>query len=112
MGSEERLNFLWNPNLNEWEKAPAAVLTERMVAVGQVGAAGAHKLYWIDCNPSAGNSVWELTDDTDGSTAIVLDEFHTARESHVSNFSPPIPFDNGIYLKTFTLMTSITFGYI
>lgn len=104
-------NWLWNPATLEWEKAPAAVLTIRIVAVGQV-IAGAHKLYWVSCNPSAGLSVWELTDDTDGLSALRLDHYHTARESHNTNLIPPRQFINGIYLKTFTNMTSMTFGYV
>lgn len=90
---------------------PASVTTKRMVGAGQV-VAGTHKLYWIDCNPSAGNSVWELSDDTDGLSATVLDEFHTSRESHMINLNPPMPFTTGVYLKVFTNMTSVTFGYV
>jgi len=101
----------WDEANNIWVKVPAVVATNRLVAVGQV-IAGAHKLYWIKCNPSAGNSVWELSDDTTGLTATVLDEFHTAKEGHTDNFLPPMPFTTGIYLKTFTNMTSLIFGYI
>jgi len=115
MSLEEQLmgNFNWvfDTANDVWLPAPAAVKTERKIATGQV-VTGAHKLYWLKCNPSAGNSVWELTDDTDGSTAVVLDCFHTSREGHVSSYSPPMQFNNGIYLKTFTNMTSMVFAYV
>jgi len=104
-------NWLWNHISFLWEKAPACVTTKRLTGTGQV-AAGAHKLYWIKCNPGAGNSVWELSDDTTGLTATVLDEFHTSREGHTDNFFPPMPFATGIYLKTVTNMTSMVFGYV
>lgn len=100
----------WNHITNVWDKVPAVVTTVRMVAAGQV-AAGAHKLHWVDCNPSAGNSVWALTDAIAALGAIVLDEFHTARNSHCINLSPPMDFSVGIYLETFTNMTSVTFGF-
>lgn len=103
--------WLWDYANEVWVKAPASVITKRLVATGQV-VAGEHKLYWLKCNPSAGNSVWELTDDTDGLTAVVLDCFHTSKEGHVSQYSPPMQFTTGIYLKTFTNMTSMVFGYI
>lgn len=90
--------------------AKAAVYTNRMVAVGQV-VAGTRYLHWVKCNPGAGNSLWELSDDLNGLSATVLDEFHTAREGHTDNFIPAMKFANGIYLKTFTNMTSITFGF-
>lgn len=103
--------WVWNHITEDWEKVPACVTTKRMIGTGQV-IAGAHKLYWISCNPSAGLSVWELTDDTTGLTALVLDHYHTARESHNTNLVPPKQFATGIYLKTFTNMTSMVFGYI
>lgn len=89
----------------------AVVTTKRMVAVGQV-VTGGHLLCWLSCNPSAGLSVWELTDNTDGALPLVLDHYHTDRESHNTNLIPPMPFARGIYLKTFTNMTSVIFGYI
>jgi len=103
--------WYWNRPVGEWEKAPSRVTTKRMVAAGQV-VAGEHKLYWVSCNPSAGNSLWELTDAIAALGAVELDCFHTAKEGHVSNYLPPMQFDTGIYLETFTNMTSITFGYL
>lgn len=103
--------WLWDDANGVWEEAPASVVTVRLVAVGQV-IAGAHKLYWISCNPSVAASVWELTDDLDGLGAIVLDHYHADREGHNTNLIPPKQFATGIYLKTFTNMTSITFGYL
>ncbi|MBA7551629.1 hypothetical protein ES705_44177 [subsurface metagenome] len=101
----------WNYILDKWEKVPASVLSIRKVGAGLV-IAGAHKLYWISCNPSVAASEWELTDDLDGSGDIELDHHHPERESHNTNLVPPKQFTTGIYLKTYTNMTSITFGYI
>ena len=101
----------WNHITEEWEKEPAVVTAKRMVATGQV-VAGAHKLYWLNLNPSAGNSLLELTDDTAGGGAVLYDCFHTGKEAHVHSLSPPMLFDDGIYLETFTNMTAITFGYV
>jgi len=70
------------------------------------------KLYWISCNPSVAASVWELTDDLDGLGDTVLDHYHATRDSHNTNLVPPKYFATGIYLKTFTNMTSMTFGYV
>lgn len=103
--------WLWDDANEVWEKAPASVVTKRMVGVGQV-IAGAHKLYWISCNPSVAASVWELSDDTTGLTATVLDHYHATRDGHNTNLIPPKQFAVGIYLKTFTNMTSMTFGYV
>jgi len=111
MAGEQVAIWLWNDALNKWEKAPSAVVTKRMVAVGQV-IAGAHKLYWVSCNPGAGNSLWELTDAIAALGAVVLDCFSTSRESKLGVLSPPMPFATGIYLETFTAITSITFGYV
>lgn len=101
----------WDEANSEWVKQPAVVTTKRMTATGQV-ISGAHKLYWINVNPSAGNSLLELTDDTAVSGTVVYDCFHTGKEAHMHSFSPPMPFSDGIYLETFTNMTSVIFGYI
>ena len=103
--------YLWDKANNAWEEAPASVVTKRMVAVGQV-VTGKHKLYWMNMNPSVASSVTELTDDLDGLGAVVLDHFDTARDGHTLDYSPPMQFATGIYPKTFTNLTSITFGYI
>jgi len=103
--------YVWNHITEEWKKAPAVVDSIRLTAI-DTGIAGAHKLYWIACDPSAGNSVWELSDDTDGSTATVLSCFSTNRETKGFVFNPPMNFVTGIYIKVFTNMTSMTFGYI
>jgi len=103
--------WLWNHITNEWEKAPAVVTTIRLVAAGQV-AAGAHKLYWLHMNPSAGNSILELTDAIAALGAVIYDDFHTAKEGHIHTLNPPMPFSTGIYLETFTNMTSVLFGYV
>ena len=105
--------FLWNydPVSEEWVKVPACVRLKRMTEAGQV-VSGARKLYWISCNPSVAASEWELTDDLDGLSDVLLDHHHPERESHNTNLVPPAKFSTGIYLKTFTNMTSMTFGYV
>ena len=101
----------WNHITEEWEKVPACVATKRVVAAGQV-IAGAHKLYWISCNPSAGLAEWGLTDAIAGGGDILIDHYHTDRDSHNTNLVPPKYFATGIWLEVFTNMTSMTFGYI
>lgn len=104
--------WLWDSIAKEWLKAPACVLTKRMVAVGQV-VAGAHKLYWMAANPSLAASLFELTNAIAAlDPTIVFDHYDTARDGHMMNLEPPMCFTKGIYLETFTNMTSITFGYI
>jgi len=82
-----------------------------MAAVGQV-VAGAHKLYWMAMNPSLAASIVEITDAIAALGAVVFDHFDTARDGHMMNLYPPMCFSTGIYLETFTNMTSITFGYV
>jgi len=103
--------WLWDDTNEVWVKAPACVATKRMTDVGQV-VAGAHKLCWVACNPSAGLSLWEIADSAVPGGAALLDCYSTARESKGFVFNPPCPFTDGIYLETFTNMTSITFGYV
>ncbi len=93
-------------------RAAVGLLTVRMTGTGQVGAAGARKLYWMAVNPSAGNSTIELADAAAGGGAVVFDHYHTDRESHMDTLDPPMEFSNGIYLETFTAMTSVIFGYL
>lgn len=92
-------------------RAEVGLLTMRRIGTGQVKAS-AGKLFWIVMNPAAAASIWELSDDVDGSTAIVLDHYDAAREGHMFTFDPPMEFSSGIYLKAFTNMTSMTFGYL
>ena len=103
--------WLWDDTLQRWVKYPASSRYQRMTAVGQV-VAGQHYLCWMTCRPSGGNSVWEVTDATAAGGGIVVECFSLAQESKMANFRPPIHFTTGIYLETFTAMTSITFGYI
>ena len=109
--AEQIAIWRWNHITEAWERTPSVVDTQRMVAVGQV-AAGARKLYWIACNPAAGNSLWEVTDDIAALGVVVLDCFSTNREAKGFVFDPPMNFTTGIYLETFTNMTSCIFGYI
>ena len=103
--------YEWDHIAGAWVKAPACVTSKRMVAVGQV-VAGIHKLYWVECTPSGPTALWDLSDDLDGLGAIVLSHFDTDKHSDILQLSPPMRFVTGIYLKTFTAMTSVTFGYI
>ncbi len=103
--------WVWNHYFNKWERVPACVTTIRLTDAGPV-VGGPHKLHWISCNPAAGLSEWQLSDDTDGESAVVLEHFHTERESHNTNLVPPKQFTTGIWLKALDQMTSITFGYV
>ena len=91
-------------------RATLPITVTRITADGAV-TASATTLYWLHSNPSGGNWVLDITDDDDGDSAIVFDDFGVARESQFHNFDPPIPFANGIYIKTLTNITSILFGY-
>ena len=86
------------------------IVVKRMAATGQV-VSGVAKLHWVSCTPSAGLSVWEITDAIAAAGDVLLECYSTAKESKVGGFLPPCPFATGIYLETFTNMTSITFGY-
>jgi len=96
MAGEQSAGWAWNHHNNTWEKIPAVVSVDRRVGTGLI-VGGAHKLYWVACNPAAGNSVWELTDSAVALGAVILDHFHTGREGHIMIISPPMPFTNGIY---------------
>lgn len=107
----EAFLYLWDYTNRVWVKAPAAVVTKRLAATGEVEA-GAHKLYWMVLNPGVANSLIELTDAIAGGGAVVLDHFDTTRDGHVMSLWPPMPFTTGIWLETFTNMTSVIFGYV
>jgi len=111
MTGDSVIVWKWNHLNNTYEREPAVITYDRRVGTGLV-VGGVHKLYWISCNPGAGNSLWELTDAIVALGAVVLDHFHTGREGHVMNYYPPMQFNNGIYLETFTNMTSVVFGYV
>lgn len=83
----------------------------RRVGAGQVKAAPG-KLYWMTMNPTAANSVIELTDDLNGLGAVKWDMTHGVNSAHHMNFDPPLEFATGIYLKTLTNFTSVIFGYL
>lgn len=91
-------------------RAEVGLSTSRLEAVGQVKAS-AGTLFWMAINPSAANAVVELTNATAGSGTVVFDTFHTSRETHLYTFDPPMEFSTGIYLETFTNLTSVVFGY-
>ena len=104
------MQWLWDPTAKKWVKCPIHCTVARMTDVGLVYE-GAAKLHWIICTPSAGLSLWELTNDLDGSSDPAVDCFSTTRESKMGSFTPAARFSTGIYVKTFTNMTSLTIGY-
>ncbi|KKM86234.1 hypothetical protein LCGC14_1281050 [marine sediment metagenome] len=105
------LVWLWDDESEEWIKSPAVISHKRIAVTGQV-VTGHRHLHWISTNPSAGNSLFELTDNTSGLGDPIFDHFDTTRDSHVLNFNPPWHFGNGIYVKTLTNFTSLIFGYV
>lgn len=102
--------WLWSPAESKWIKSPADCLTVRLTAAGQAYL-GLCRLHWVIANPSALLGAIEITDDADGLSAIKVDLFSTARDSNIVNLTPAMKFVTGIYLKTFTNMTSVVFGY-
>jgi hypothetical protein len=115
--------FLWLWSGTKWVKglcsaagalrvvrAGLPITVTRADSTGAITAT-ATALFWMHLNPSAGNSVLELTDDLDGESAVFWDDFHTERNAEMHTFDPPLPFANGIYVKTLTNFTSIHFGY-
>ena len=105
------LCWLWDDTLKVWVPAPAVVVTTLLDAEDEF-IAGAHKLYWISCNPSAGNSEWGLSDAVAPGGDILIEHFHTTKESHNTNLIPPMQFNTGIFIEKLVAMTSMTFGYI
>lgn len=105
------LLWAWNHITEEWEEVPAVVTTKRLTGTGLV-IAGAHKLHWVHENPSAGDSLFDLTDDLTGAGDVEFDHFSTAREGHLMHLDPPMPFSTGIYLKVYANYTSLVFGYV
>lgn len=93
-------------------RAEVGLLDVRLIAVGQVGAAGARKLYWLTTSPSGANANIELADAAAGGGAVKWDWFCTDRHSHHMVFDPPMEFSTGIFLETFDNMTAVTFGYL
>ena len=86
------------------------IIPKRMTAVGQVAGVPA-KLHWMTMSPTAAASLIELTDDLVGGAVIAWDMTHGVNSAHHMNIMPPMPFANGIYLKTLTNMVSMIFGY-
>jgi len=83
---------------------------DRKTGVGLVNA-GASALYWITINPSAANAILELTDADAGGGAVVYDLAFASRQAAHFNFRPAMKFTTGIYLETYTNLTSVMFGY-
>ena len=101
----------YNTGILKVGKGNIGAVPVRKTAVGQV-VAGAHELHQLCVNPSAANAALELTDAVAGGAAVLMDMFFTARETHHYVFDPPIPFATGIYLETFTNLTSVLFCYV
>jgi hypothetical protein len=81
-----------------------------MTGTGSV-VTGARALYWLHIDPSGQNWDYELTDATAGGATVYFDDFHADRNGPIHTFDPPIPFSTGIYVETFTNLTSLTFAY-
>jgi len=103
--------WLWDPIHELWKPAPYCVVSKRLDAPGLV-ISGPHELYWMHPNPSAGATVVELTDAIVALGAVVFDHVDSTKDGHMMPFNPPMHFDNGIFLETFTNLTSVTFGYV
>ena len=93
------------------EKAPIGATVAPVAAAGAV-AAGARDIYWIACTPDDPNAEWELSDDTDGSTAEVYCHFDSDKHSEHINFDPPMHFSTGIYVKKFDHIKCLHICYI
>ena len=103
--------WLWNHISSIWEKAPAVVTTKLMAATGAVkGSAG--KLYWVTLNVDGSGGYIELSDDTDGSTAVVYRLQAVGNDSKHAVLDPPMEFTTGIYLKGVDHIVNVIFGYI
>ena len=46
-----------------------------------------------------------------GGGTVVVDLFHTGRESGQHTFRPGMKFNTGLYIETFTNLTSVVFGW-
>ena len=82
----------------------------RHTAVGLVYTGAAH-LHWITLNPSGPNAFVGLSDDLDGLGAVAWEYFIGVRKGEQIPFPVPFKFATGIYIQTFTAMTSVIFGY-
>ena len=103
--------WLWNPNIADWEKAPASVLSIRAAATGSI-VARACKLYWIVCSPDSAGSEFELTDNTVAGGTEVYCHFDDNRHSEHLLISPPMQFTKGIYVAKFDKIQCLHFGYV
>lgn len=103
--------WLWDEANNLWVPAPAAVVPVRLVAAGPV-VGGAHKLYWITLTSDTDNATITLSDDTDGTTGIVYSLKCLANDSRHVVLAPPMPFTDGIYLKSVDKVDEVIFGYV
>ena len=117
------LLWLWNDDANAWIKAKCDsrgyqlvneeheyLAPDRHTETGLVNA-GETALYWLTLNPSGQNAVMALADAVEGGGTVVYDQFHAGREAEHFNFRPAMKFTNGLYLETFTNLTSVIFGW-
>jgi hypothetical protein len=100
----------WDPVHSRWEKIPISATNVRKTATGQVYLGGA-LLHWIIINPSAPNALLEITDASAGGGAVILDFFLANRNTLCFTMAPPEDFTTGVWLETFTNLTSVCFGY-
>lgn len=68
-------------------------------------------VYWIACNPDAPNAWWILTDDLDGLGTPAYEHFDTDKHGDHIDFNPPLEFKIGLYVSTFSNMTSLIICY-
>ena len=100
----------WDPVLEIWVKIPTSCTTTRLIAAGQAYL-GMCRLHWIVVNPSAPNALLAITDHNAAAGVVVVDCFLANRNTLPIAMVPAKRFETGIYLETFTNLTSVVFGY-
>lgn len=103
--------YRWDDTNEVWVKAPAVVTVVRLIAAGPV-VGGAHKLYWITLTSNTANATITLSDDITGLTGIVYSLKCLANDSRHVVLAPPMPFTDGIYLKSVDKVDEVIFGYV
>jgi hypothetical protein len=94
-----------------WDGSAWVELKGSSEGVIHIVHAGETWLHWITINASAANALVELSDDLDGSGAVVWEYFVGVRKGEQVPFPVPFHFTTGLYIKTFTNLTSLVFGH-
>ena len=102
--------YAWDPVHNIWSPIPIACPIVRLTGAGQVYL-GSARLHWLIINPGAPNAVLELTDAAAALAAVHCDYYLANRNTLPVPYVPAMHFSTGIYLETFTNLTSVVFGY-